>query len=290
MNDNKKTAFCTMEKFDNRMFNSVGSSRIRARWLLEVWPEAEEFMIGKDYEAVIFQKVYWSAFMKEFKGVKILDLCDPDWLEGKPVLQFVDMADATTTSTQALADYILKLRPNAKVLCIPDRVWQPDHRPAKTVHEGEARSVVWFGYAHNTHYLYKTFDDLIAKKLSLTIVSEKPFTPSLGYSNLQVYNVPFTYPGVNREITKHDIVLMPDPIEDERGKFKSNNKTLQAWACGMPVARLPEDLDRFMDPKERQKESDLRMKEINEKWDVSISVQEYKDLIDEIKAKKASAK
>lgn len=288
MEDIKKTVgFCSMERFDNRVFNSVGSSRIRVRWLINEWPEAEEFLIGKDYEVLIFQKVYWKQMMQQFKGIKILDLCDPDWLEGKPVLEYVDMADATTTSTQALADYIKKLRPNARVLCIPDRIYKPDHQPVKKDFIGDAKSAVWFGYSQNIHYIYKTFDELIRRKLSLTVVCESPFTAPVGYSNLQVYNVPFTFPGVNREIIKHDLVLFPDvSTQDERGKFKSNNKTLQAWACGMPVARTPDDLERFMNPEERKKESELRLKEIDEKWDVKISVQEYKDLIEEIKKEK----
>lgn len=286
--ETKKTvAFATMENFDNRPINSVGSSRIRARWLINEWPEAEEFKVGKDYDTVIFQKVYWKQMMDKFTGVKILDLCDPDWLEGKPVLEFVDSADATTTSTQALADYIKKLRPNARVLCIPDRVYQPEHRPAKTVFEGDLKSLVWFGYSHNVHYLYRTFDEIIKRGISLTIIAEKPFTPPLGFNNLKIFNVPFAYPEVNKEMTKYDAVLFPDVSQqDERGKFKSNNKTLQAWACGMPVVKTPEDLDRFMDPKERQKESEIRLKEIDDIWDVKYSVQEYKDLIKEIKASK----
>ena len=41
----KTVALCTMEKFDNRMPNSVGSSRIRMRWMLPYWEQAEEFII-----------------------------------------------------------------------------------------------------------------------------------------------------------------------------------------------------------------------------------------------------
>ena len=101
---NKKVGLLTMEKMDNRLFNSVGSSRIRMRWMLPYWDEAEEYGIAKEYETLVFQKVYWGAMMDAFKGVKILDLCDPDWLENKPVFEFVDKVDAVVTSTPALAD------------------------------------------------------------------------------------------------------------------------------------------------------------------------------------------
>lgn len=283
----KKTiGILTMEKMDNRVLNSVGSSRIRARWLLNYWPEAEEYVIGKYYEIMIFQKVYWDSMMREFKGIKILDLCDPDWLEGKPVFQFVDLADAVTTSTEPLAEYIRKLRPKALVQCIPDRVYIPEHKPVKTKHEGVLKKVCWIGYSHNVHYIVSTFDELIRAGLTLTIISDKPYNPPLMYRDkLKIENVPWSYETIFKEIVKNDAVLLPEPKGDERAKYKSNNKVLQTWAQGMPVIMLPKDLDRFMDPKEREKESKKRLQEIKDKWDVRYSVDEYRELIKKIKQK-----
>lgn len=276
-----KIGFCTMEKFDNRVKDSVGSSRIRASWLIKYWPEAEDYLIGAQYDVLIFQKVYWQAMMQNFKGIKILDLCDPDWLEGKPVLEYSDMADATVTSSQALADYIKKFRPNSRILCIPDRIDLDIHKP-KENHAGPAKTIAWFGYSTNIHYIEKCFDDIIAKDLTLTVISDQPYNPPVAYRNLKVVNIPFSWPGVNKEITNCDLVLLPDTNEDLRGTFKSNNKTLSAWALGMPVVKVPQDLDRFMDPAERRKESELRLQEIKDKWDVKLSVKEYQDLIGEI--------
>jgi len=283
----KTVGICSMERFDNRPKNSVGSSRIRVRWLLNYWPEAEEYLIDKKYEVLIFQKVYWQKMMEEFEGVKIMDLCDPDWLEGKPVFEYIDMADAVTTSTQELADFIKGMRPNKKVICVPDRVYIPEHIPVKTKHEGRAKKAVWFGYQHNTHYLYKTFDELITKGIELTLISDKPFVAPLGYKNLKYDNVAYSYP-IHAEIIKHDFVLMPAPTDDERARFKSNNKTLQSWAVGMPVVKDPKDLDRFMDPAEREKESKKRLKEIKDKWDVKLSVDQYREIIKGILTEKSA--
>lgn len=282
---NKTIGFCTMERFDNRELNSVGSSRIRARWLINLWPEAEEYIIGKRYDVMVFQKVYWPLMMQQYDGIKILDLCDPDWLEGKPVLEFVDLADATITSTQALADYIKKLRPDALVKCIPDRVYIPEHN-ARGEHDGKATKVAWFGYAQNAHYLLQTFDELIRQGLELTVISNTPYEPPMAYRALKVHNVPYSYPEVNKELAKCDLVIMPEPEGDERAKFKSNNKTLQAWALGLPVAKSADDLDRFASAEERNKERELRLKEISEKWDVRLSVEEYKEVIEQIKSAK----
>ena len=277
-----------MEKFDNRPYDSIGSSRIRVRWLLPYWEEAEEYVIGKKYDVLMFQKVYWPAMMKAFEGVKILDLCDPDWLEGRSVLEFVDLADVTTTSTEALAEYIRKLRPNAFVQCVPDRVYLPEYEVVKTKHEGPLKKIGWFGYAHNAHYLYSTFDELIKRGIELVTISEQPIEPSLMYKGkIKLTNVPFNYDTLNRELGKCDAVLLPDPSAmDERGKYKSNNKTIQTWAIGMPVIKVPEDLDRFNDPKEREAEGIRARKEVEEKWDVKLSVDEYREIIRKVKEKK----
>lgn len=283
----KTIALCTMEKFDNRVFNSVGSSRIRMRWLLNYWEEAEEYIIGKKYDTMIFQKVYWPKMMDEFKGVKILDLCDPDWLENKPVFEFVDRVDAVTTSTQALADYILKLRPKAKVLCIPDRVYLPEATPVKTEFADTLKNLVWFGYSQNSHYLNRVYDELIRRDLSLTVVSESQIEAPAHYKGkLQINNVLFNYNTMYKEMIKHDAVLLPDPFGDERAKYKSNNKTLQAWSVGMPVIKVPDDIDRLMTKEARMQESEQKLAEIKEKWDCKISVEEYRNLINEIKASK----
>ncbi len=275
-----KVGIITMEKADNRVKNSVGSSRIRARWLLPYWLEAEEYQIGELYDILIYQKVYWEEMMDNFKGIQIMDLCDPDWLEGKDVFKYIDMADATVTSTQALADYIKKLRPNKKIICIPDRVDIGKHQ-SKRHHSGVAKKAVWFGYSGNAHYLERTFDSLIERGLELTIISDKPYEASLAFQTLKLKNTTYEYPKVHQDIIENDIVLMPEPT-DERGKYKSNNKTLTAWALGMPVATTPEDLDKYEEELERNKEVAIRMEEIKKKWDVKISVEEYRQLIGDI--------
>lgn len=104
-----KIAFATMEKIENRPVNSVGSSRIRARWLCDFWPEAQEYHVGEKYDVIIFQKAYWQEMMVKFDGIKIFDLCDPDWLIPRPVVESAQLCDAVVTSTQALADYLKKV-------------------------------------------------------------------------------------------------------------------------------------------------------------------------------------
>jgi len=60
---------------------NIGSSTIRCDWVIKQWPEAKRFKFGENPDCIIYQKAYWIDHMKEYKGIKILDICDPDWLE-----------------------------------------------------------------------------------------------------------------------------------------------------------------------------------------------------------------
>ena len=271
-----------MEKFDNRIKDSVGSSRIRGRWVYQNWEEAEEFRIGEAYDAIVYQKVYWKEMMKNFNGLQILDICDPDWLESKPVFEYVDMVDGVVTSSPTLAEYMKRIRPGKKIVCIPDRIDFSENQLKKEKHTGRAKTVAWFGYSHNIHYLFKTFDFLIQRGLELVVISNEPFNPPLGFKNLQVRNIPYSYPDVNRHLIDCDMVLLPVPDDDARGKFKSNNKTVQAWSLGLPVVTSSHDLDIFMDGEARQKEADEKRAFVLQEYDVKKSVEEYKLFFNEL--------
>lgn len=273
--------FATMEKIDNRMFNSVGSSRIRARWLINYWENSEEYKVGKKYDVMIFQKAYWQEMMEKFDGIKIFDLCDPDWLVPRPVVQVMDYCHAMVTSTEELAHYVRKFVTDKPVICIPDRLDLAEHKP-RGVHEGRAERICWFGYHQNVHYIQNCFDFLIERNLKLTIISDLEYSTPPGYSKLDITNVNYSYESVHDEIKKHDMVLLPSTNSDLKGKFKSNNKTLTAYALGVPVVKEPQDLDMFMSADARNHEAAMREVEVREEWDVKQSVKEYKALIKQL--------
>jgi len=263
---------------------NVGSSRIRGHWLVKYWDEAEIFQQGAKYETVIFQKCYWLDYVLAFKGIKILDMCDPDWLDTVPIKQIIDNCDAVTTSTEELAKEIRKFAGKKPVVFIPDRQDLEFHNyeKYKKVHKGRAKKVIWFGYSHNAKCLDRTIGLLRKYRLELTVLSN--FRPPYSKADR---NLKFEWgkPGFdfNKIIVEHDFVLLPPRDDIPRGRFKSPNKVYTAWALGMPVARTPEDVRRFLDPEERNKEAPKRLKEIREKYDVRISVKEFKELIKQIK-------
>jgi len=266
----KSVGFVLFERWHGRPH--IGSSMIRGRWLIKYWREAEIFTQGRKYEAVIFQKVYWLAYCKKFKGIKILDLCDPDWLQGQLMVELFPHLDAITTSTQVLADEVREMT-DKPVYCVPDRMDLDFFRGYRKRHEGRAKSVVWFGYAHNLKPLDMAVPYLKRYGLDLYVISDLHPIYHKAKDNIK-----FEIGTVNREIIRHDFVVFPH-YKEGKFRYKSNNKTLWAWALGMPVATVPEDLEKFLDPQNRQREADRRMKEVREKWDVRLSVRQMKDII-----------
>ncbi len=273
-----KIGFLTMEKYDNRRADSVGSSRIRGRWVMKYEPRIEEFKNGVHYDAVIYQKAYYKEHMLRYPGIKIFDLCDPDWMEGKPITEVAELVDGFTVPTKPLADFIKKLT-NKPVLIIPDRIDPEVHVPQKLEHIGKARSVVWFGYSSNQVVLDQCLIYLRQKLLQLVVVSEK------NYPDADI-NVPWNWTTFNDEIIKHDFVLMPDYKTNLRHSFKSPNKTLTSWALKMPVAVTPEDIDLFMDPAERQKAAEANYQTILKEHHSRLSGPEYVKFIETIKSQR----
>lgn len=254
---------------------NIGSSRIRGHWLVKAWSESEIFQQGADYEVVIFQKAYWLEYAKLFKGIKILDICDPDWLDTTPVKDMIDECDAVTTSTEALRDEIKKFT-DKPVVYIPDRQDLEFFNTHK-VHEGKAKKVVWFGYSHNAEVLDRAIGVIRRNELELTVISDARPAYVRADKNLK-----YDINTFSKIMLEHDFAILPKDNRP-RGKFKSPNKTYTSWALGMPVATTPEEMERFIDPIERTKEAEKRLKEVREKWDTKQSVEEFKKLINEIK-------
>lgn len=278
MDQKIKIAMLDMEKYENRRPDTVGSSRIRGRWMRKYCPEIEEFVDGKKYDVVIYQKAYYGEHMKAFEGIKIFDICDPDWMDGRPITEVAEMVDAFTVPTQPLADFISQLT-DKPVVVIPDRIDPDEHTPVKEKHIGKARSVVWFGYSSNQVVLDQPLQFIKDQLLALAVISERP------YAGADI-NITWNYPTLNEELIKHDFVIMPDFKKDYRHRFKSPNKTLTSWALRMPVAVTPEDVIRFMDPEEREKESEMRYNEVMTEHHVKNSGKQYLQLIEDLMKRK----
>ncbi len=250
--------------------------------MMKYCPEIVPFQNGHDYDAVIYQKAYYREHMDRFEGIKIFDICDPDWLDGRPVTEVAERVDAFTVPTEALKNFLTQIT-DKPVVVIPDRIDPEEHAPVKERHIGKARSVVWFGYSTNQIVLDKAVVFLQNEMLQLVVISDR------NYRDADV-NIPYNFDTLNDELIKHDMVLMPDFKTNYRHSFKSNNKTLTAWALKMPVATGPEDILKFLKEEERTKESEMRYNEVMTQYHVKQSGPQYLDLIRQIQLQRGGVK
>jgi len=280
-----KIGILTFEKKHGRRKGTIGSSIIRGEWLASHWSEAELFTEGKKYDAIIFQKAYWDKYLDDYDGIKILDLCDPDWMSnGLNVIELSQKVDAVICGSEGIYELLKKIL-KVPVYYIPDRVDLNFFSNPKK-HFGKAMTVAWFGYYHNAKDALPYVMPVLAQhNLKLVVISENQWEVSMDYG-VQIENRMFSWATLKYDLQAADIILNPQSM-NYRFKFKSQNKTLISWACGLPIATTDVELEHFLDPDNRNKDIAKRRKEIISKWDVKISVKEFKKVIDDIcKAKK----
>ena len=281
-----RTGFLTFEQYHGK--KDIGSSRIRCDWLIKHWNDAngigtaERFQFGQKYDVVVFQKAYWIEYAKAFTGVKILDVCDADWLQwGYNMKQMIDLCDAVTCSTFEIAKFLVQLT-DKPVVVIPDRI-DFSTMPEPKVHTGEMKTAVWYGYAENFETLQGAIPALKKRGLKLIVISNKSYVA--GDVGVEIQNLPWSPSTWIADVMRGDVILNPRPTTG-RFKYKSDNKTVQGWALGMPVAHTDKELDLFKTAEARNAEVTKRYAEVRHDRDVKQSVVELSELICEIYAEK----
>lgn len=276
-----KIGMLTFEQYDNRRPGSVGSSRIRGEWMMKYCPAIEKYENGRHFDVMIYQKAYYKEHMALFSGIKIFDLCDPDWFEFRPVRETLELVDAVTVPTQALADYLKSMKPELVVKVIPDRIDPEAHPVKKNIHIGPLRSVVWFGYSENAGALDLVLEPLKERGITLVVISDRPYLEA-------DVNIKYEQTTVLEELIKHDAVILPTFEGNYRTLFKSDNKVLTSWAIGMPVIKEFDDLELYESPERRKFESDTRYNQVRLEYHVNKSGPEYLELIRELQANRAT--
>lgn len=266
----------------------VGSDYIRGLQVIKHWDEAGLYKYGENPEALIFMKVFISQdyrFPAHFEGIKILDICDPMWLEDYSVVETCNAMDAVTCPTEALAKFLRQFHDN--VVVVPDR-FDLDKIPKPKKHTAKAKTVVWFGYSHNAELLKPAMGLIDELGLNLTIISnDDPIMNRYSKRPKEEWYkfVKYDEDTIYEELQKADFAIFPEGFRPE-DKFKSNNKTIKANLAGLPVARDAEQVKLYMYPEARQAWFDNNYAIIKEQYDVRKSVAQYKEIINEIAAKR----
>lgn len=259
----------------------VGSDYLRAQQLIKHWPEADLYKYGENPDVLIFNKVFCSEdyqFPKHFRGIKILDICDPMWFEGVNVVETAQAMDVVTCPTEALAKFIRQFHTN--VVVVPDR-FDLSVIPKPRKHYWKAKNVVWFGYSHNSELLKPAIPLIEELKLNLTIISnDDPIANRWGLRDKKEYYTYIKYDEktIYDELLKADFAILPEGGRPE-DDFKSNNKTIKCNLVGLPVAKTGDEVREFIDPEKRQDWFNHNYDRIAREYDVKESVKQMKEII-----------
>jgi hypothetical protein len=283
--------FFTFSQFHNKV-PPAGSTHIRVMQLLKYWPDAQLYEYGENPDVLIFQKVYMAQdyqFPAHFEGIKILDICDPDWLEGVAgIKRTIDVMDAVTVSSPGLLKFVRQIT-DKPVVHIPDR-FDLSPLPKPKLHITEAKTVAWFGYRHNAETLRYAMPLINELGLNLVVVSDDdpmawqwiPGQPGDDFRHSRYKFLKHHEETIYRDLQRADFCVLPfgtRPIDP----FKSNNKTIRAIMAGLPVAHDAEQVKGFMNPGVRNDYLEMHYATTLKEYDVKRSVAEYKDLIEQIK-------
>lgn len=235
---------------------------------------------------MIYQKVYITLehqFQKHFKGIQILDICDPDFKDSPDIFikETLDTMDGVVVPTEEFKTF-LETMTDTPIRVIKDR-FDMSEFPDKKIHRGTAKTCVWFGYEHNAASMRFAIQSLEKRGLKLIVISDQDPMPYRWADKPKEYDKLYTYvkykhPDAYKEIQKADIAILP-PNSRPFDRFKSENKTIISQLLGVPVAVDAEQLDNLITAESRNKAIDTVYEDLKKSYNCKKSVDEYKELI-----------
>lgn len=277
------------------------SSRFRCDWIAkyldnsDVWKKtnAHDSVNPFDYDIYIFQKTLTPPFLQMMRDVKnagkkiIFDLCDAEWEKGHAdrLREAVKLSDVVTVSSFYLFQKMRELYGKPAELVV-DRLDLASHPSAK-VHSGVGKSVVWFGNRNTIEYIECMTEALneANKKtpFTLEVISDK-------FEKMPKVDMPVTYTTwtektANDCIKRNDVAINPHAV-DSVGLAKSDNKTITAWALGLPVVSHGKQhhmacvLSAWLASAEKRNEaSRIGRALVEQLYDIKLSALEYQSII-----------
>lgn len=286
-----KIRFFTFEAYHGK--RGIGSTKIRVHNLINNWKDAALYQYGEKPDVLIYQKVYGGFDYKlpfTFPVPKILDICDPDFKDTPDIYvkETMDHMSAVVVPTQPFKDFLSQMT-ETPIYVVKDR-FDIDEFPEPKQHSGDAATVVWFGYSHNAASLKLAMPSIEKRNLKLIVISDSDPAPykmcidAIKYRDEMYSYVRYNQQTVYNELQKADICVLP-PNNRPFDVFKSENKTVIAELCGIPVATNAEELDALMTAKARNEHIKQNYDKLKHEYDCKRSVEEYKTIISEISKK-----
>jgi hypothetical protein len=196
------------------------------------------------YDLYIFQKAYLgrrtralidslAAIRATGGGQLCFDLCDPDFLDPeheRRMLEVLPLFDFCTCPTPPLLKWLAQYQP---AYLVPDGVDLTAITAQRIQTPHEQPVCGWIGYKQN-----------------VVLVEELAHAAQLPVEIVTV-DKPAAFPVFLEKLVQYDILLNPISREG-RFHYKSNNKSLIAWAAGLAVAETAAEVQELRSPEARQ--------------------------------------
>lgn len=238
---------CTMDGLPRHS----GSAMIRCRWVAKYMDGAKVYDGQPDLPAqdvYVFQKVYrakraraWLdllAARRDQEGSCMLafDLCDPDFLDPgarRQLLEVLPLFDFATAPTAPLVDWLAERLP---AYLVPDGIDPDAITKRRAFSDTDDPKVCWIGYERNVGALQPMARELEAMGV---------------IPHMLLTRKPVSFDVFLEQLTQYDILLNPRP-DVAPFCYKSDNKSLVAWAAGVAVAPTIGALRALLDPAKRK--------------------------------------
>jgi len=231
-----------------------GSSRMRVYWVAEAVRERGHDVNVEMFDTVadspypllnpdvyIWQKLVNLDIVKATPNARhYWDVCDPAWWwQPAQCREIADLMTGVVASSMALAEDYNKWHRREMAYCIPDRLKLSHFHTQRKHQDVSPVRLIWFGVAVNRIALYgalANLERLVANgyKIELTVFDNRPDIRLDFTDAFPIYHVQWSLMNEVDVLSSHDVAILP-PYPGAWGKVKSNNRTLTAWACGLPV-------------------------------------------------------
>lgn len=304
-----KIGFVPHQSIDRKQI--AAGTRIR---VLNIVKQLKNCVVSYDYEelkdcdVVIFQArwlkgdIELARKLKE-RGVKLMfDTTDPHWdtmnfdvtgIKRKAFDELLKYISIVMFPTKELYESFLKYRQDKRVEIIPDCIDLKDHRKIKKHKKKKQYVIAWYGCRVNICSADLARKDLekLGKEFNLKMIAVYDrgygieFEP---YKNLELEIREWSDEVTIKTILESDVVINPR-FEDWR-RYKSHNKTIKAWALGVPCVEKNyyKEIKRYLLSTRLRNKEGKRGKEIAAKFSSKKIAKKISDLCNELVNKKIS--
>lgn len=247
-----KIGFVTYQN-DPEVKDEVASTRIRITWALPYMPTAivsEDFEELKTCDVVVFQtriqtKDWQMAAKLRDLGVKIIfDFTDPHWIKEydpdaiHPVFyKIAELSHCVTLPTEGIEKTFNAAFPFVRTEIVKDRLDLNLYNKIKEHKDTKEFKILWHGSYGNICSIDLARADLeklgLEYKIKLICVYDKSTKYSVKpFKNIEVEVREWSNQKVIDSLLESDLSI--NPKYDNWKSYKSNNKTITAWALGIP--------------------------------------------------------